>query len=214
MNSRFTLLTGSLALLAVIDAAVVLPVVAHEGHAKVGTQSFDINAPRAVSPEAAGLIGLQTAEVDFGVVVSLLRIGGIVRAQPDRVQAVAPRVAGSIQSIYARVGDRVSKGKALVEVASPDYLKLLAEIVQSEGTLSQLHVEADSNRDRVAEKCLAVLPSPNLGAARGRQQDTHKERPRLPRIRFPDRQKPEQYERRDDRQWDRECEEQKEKDAR
>ena len=151
MNSRFTLLTGTFGLLAVIGAAVVLPVVAHEGHAKVGTQNFDINAPRAVSPEAAGLIGLQTAEVDFGVVVSLLRIGGIVRAQPDRVQAVAPRVAGSIQSIHARVGDPVRKGTALVEVASPDYLKLLAEVVQSEGTLSQLHVEADSNRDRVAE---------------------------------------------------------------
>ena len=151
MDSRLTLSIGFLGLLAIAGTAVVLPVLAHGGHEKVGTQNFDINAPRAVSPEAAALIGLKTAEVDFGEIVSVLRIAGVVRAQPDRVQALSPRIAGSIERIHARVGDRVKKGDALVEIASPEYLKLLADLVQTEGLLSQLRVDADSSRERTAQ---------------------------------------------------------------
>lgn len=151
MNSRLTLTLGFLGLLAAGGAAVVLPALAHEGHGHVGTQSFDINAPRSVTPEAAALIGLKTAEVDFGEVVSVLRIAGVVRAQPDRVQVLAPRIGGSVERVRARVGDRVKKGDALVEIASPEYLKLLAELVQVEGMLSQLRVEADSSRERAVQ---------------------------------------------------------------
>lgn len=151
MNSRLTITLGFLGLLAAVGTAVVLPVLAHEGHGTAAAPTFDINAPRAVTPEAAALIGLKTAEIDFGEVVSVLRIAGIVRAQPDRVQALAPRIGGSIERIRARVGDRVKKGDAIVEIASPDYLKLLAEFVQVEGLLSQLRVEVDSSRERAAQ---------------------------------------------------------------
>lgn len=151
MNSRLVFGLGSIALLSALGAVVVLPALAHEGHGKVETQGFDINAPRVVTPEAAALIGLQTAEVDFGEVVQVLRVAGIVRTQPDRARVLAPRIGGSIVSIRRRVGDRVAKGDALVEVASPEFLALRAELVQLEGQIRLLQVEVDSNRERAAQ---------------------------------------------------------------
>ena len=151
MNSRLVLGLGSITLLSALGAVVVLPALAHEGHGKVETQGFDINAPRVVTPEAAALIGLQTVEVDFGEVVDVLRVTGIVRTQPDRARVLAPRIGGSILNIRGRVGDRVAKGDALVEIASPEYLALRAELVQVEGQIRLLQVEVDSNRERAAQ---------------------------------------------------------------
>lgn len=151
MNSRLVLGLGSITLLFALGVVVVLPALAHEGHGKVETQGFDINAPRVVTPEAAALIGLQTAEVDFGEVVDVLRVTGIVRTQPDRARVLAPRIGGSILNIRGRVGDRVAKGDALVEIASPEYLALRAELVQVEGQIRLLQVEVDSNRERAAQ---------------------------------------------------------------
>ena len=151
MNSRLVVGLGSIALLSALGAVVVLPALAHEGHGKVETQGFDINAPRVVTPEAAALIGLQTAEVDFGEVVEVLRVTGIVRAQPDRARVLAPRIGGSIVSIRGRVGDRVAKGDALVEIASPEFLALRAELVQVEGHIRLLQVDGESSRERATQ---------------------------------------------------------------
>lgn len=151
MNPRLVLGLGSITVFSALGAVVVLPALAHEGHGKVETQGFDINAPRVVTPEAAALIGLQTAEVDFGEVVDVLRVTGIVRTQPDRARVLAPRIGGSITSLRGRVGDRVAKGDALVEIASPDYLALRADLVQVEGQIRLLQVEVDSNRERSAQ---------------------------------------------------------------
>lgn len=151
MNSRLVLGLGSITVLSALGVVVVLPALAHEGHGKVETQGFDINAPRVVTPEAAALIGLQTTEVDFGEVVQVLRVAGIVRTQPDRARVLAPRIGGSIVSIQGRVGDRVAKGDALVEIASPEYLGLRAELVQVEGQIRQLQVEVASTRERAGQ---------------------------------------------------------------
>jgi len=151
MNSRLVIGLGSISLLSALGAVVALPALAHEGHGKVETQGFDINAPRVVTPEAAALIGLQTVEVDFGEVVDVLRVTGIVRTQPDRARVLAPRIGGSIVSLRGRVGDRVAKGDALVEVASPEYLALRAELVQVEGQIRLLQVDGESSRERAAQ---------------------------------------------------------------
>lgn len=189
MNSRLVLGLGSITLLSALGAIVALPALAHEGHGKVETQGFDINAPRVVTSEAAALIGLQTTEVDFGEVVSVLRVAGIVRTQPDRARVLAPRIGGSIASIRGRVGDRVSKGDALIEIASAEYLALRAELTQTEGRIRQLQVEvassraradqADSELDRIEENQEAVaanlLSEKRRGAIGARAEVQQKE---------------------------------------
>lgn len=118
------------------------PVLAHEGHGKGESQGFDLNAPRNISPEAAALIGLETAEVDFGSVMSVLRVSGRVRAQPDRVHAISTRIGGWVESIRARVGDRVAKGDVLVEIVSREYLELCADLARTESDVDRLVVSA------------------------------------------------------------------------
>jgi cobalt-zinc-cadmium efflux system membrane fusion protein len=148
MNRRQMVTCMSVASL--LGVVALIPVFAHEGHGKVDMASFDLDAPRKVSPETAAIIGLQTVEVDFGAVESVLRLTGVVRGLPDRVQALAPRIAGSVVSISVRIGDQVHRGDLLAEIDSPDYLKLLADTVKAEGRVEQLQVEVEAGKQRAA----------------------------------------------------------------
>ena len=144
--------------------------VAHEGHGSGEVGPYDLDTPRQVSPETAAHIGLQTAEVDFGVVEDVLGLSGIVRASPDRHWTVATRTAGKILSVRVQVGDRVTQGDLLIEIDSPElarniyevrkleteYQKLLVEIVRSEGRVEQLRVEV-KNAQKTAELAEAEL---------------------------------------------------------
>ncbi len=154
--------------LTAVGTSLLIPAFAHEGHGKVEAQGFDLTAPREVSPEVAALIGFATAEVDFGKVESVVELTGVVRALPDRVQAVAPRIAGTVERIHGRVGDRVQSGDALVELVSPEYLKLQAEKVQAEGRVTRLVLELDSSRERAtvaAQELSRVEANPDAVAA-------------------------------------------------
>ena len=154
--------------LTAVGTSLLIPAFAHEGHGKVETQGFDLTAPREVSPEVAALIGFATAEVDFGKLESVVELTGVVRALPDRVQAVGPRIAGTVENIHVRVGDRVQAGDALVELVSPEYLKLQAEKVQAEGRVTRLALELDSSRERAtvaAQELSRVEANPDAVAA-------------------------------------------------
>jgi len=156
------------AVLTAVGTSLLIPAFAHEGHGKVETQGFDLSAPREVTPEVAGLIGFATAEVDFGKVESVVELTGVVRALPDRVQAIAPRIAGTLEKIHVRVGHRVQAGEVLVELTSPEYLKLLAERVQTEGRVARLELELDSSRERAtvaAQELSRVEANPDAVAA-------------------------------------------------
>lgn len=156
----------------VLSAACLLPawVLGHEGHGSGEIGPYDLDTPRQVSPETAAHIGLQTAEVDFGIVEEVLGLSGIVRAAPDRHWTIATRTAGKVLSVRVQVGDRVKRGDLLIEIDSPElarniyevrkleteYQKLLVEIVRSEGRVEQLRVEV-KNAQKTAELSEAEL---------------------------------------------------------
>jgi cobalt-zinc-cadmium efflux system membrane fusion protein len=122
-------------------AGALIPVFAHEGHAKVETAPFDLDSPRRPSPETAAYIGLKTAEVDFGPVEQVVQLGGIVRAMPDRVQVVQSRVAGTVTRVWVRPGDTVKQGDLLAEVASPELARLIHEALKSDVEFEHLKGE-------------------------------------------------------------------------
>jgi len=154
-RSRAAVAMGALAL---ITAAILIPVYAHEGHGKPTGATFDPNAPKKVSEATALAIGLETAEVDFGQVEDVVRITGMVRARPDALFAVSPKYAGVVRSISVQPGDRVTKGMIVAEVDSPEIArlmydskrleaeneKLLAEVKRAESQVASLQIEIPS----------------------------------------------------------------------
>ncbi len=166
MSRREVLLIVATAAVAV--AASLVPVFAHEGHDKVQSVPFDLDAPRKVSPETAAVIGLQTAEVDFGSVEAVLPLTGIVRALPEHVQAIASKLAGTVTSVRVRVGDRVRRGEVVAEVESPEYLRLLTELTRAKARVDELQIAVlvESEQAELAEAELArVQADPEVIAA-------------------------------------------------
>lgn len=129
-------------------AAALIPVFAHEGHDKApsGGGSFDLNVPRQVSPQTAKVIDLQVAEVDFGTLEEVVRLGGIVRASPDRVQVVTSAVGGTVTSVAVQLADTVKAGQPLVELASPELARLVAEIEKARAEHERLGAEVVESR--------------------------------------------------------------------
>ncbi len=138
----------ALAAVIALAAAHTLTALAHEGHNKPAAASADPNAPRRVSDATAAAIGLQTAEVDFGRVESIVRLTGLVRPLPDRVQAVAPRIPGIVRSVRVRVGDAVRTGDIIAEVDSPESLRLTSELVISRSRAEQAVSLLETARER------------------------------------------------------------------
>ena len=145
---------GSLPLFALLISSVQ----GHEGHGGAEIGPYDLDTPRQVTPETAAHIGLQTTEVDFGIVEDVLHLFGIVRPAPDRYWVISPRTAGKITNVHVQVGDRVREGDVLVEIDSPElarnvyearkleaeYQKLLVELARGEGRVEQLRVEVEN----------------------------------------------------------------------
>ncbi len=131
-----------------IATALALTARAHEGHGKSAGSTFDPNAPKRVSAATASAIGLQTAEVDFGHVERVLRLSGMVRPLPDRVQAVAPRIAGIVRTIRVRVGDAVRVGDIIAEIDSPESLRLTSELVIARSRAEQAGSLLETARER------------------------------------------------------------------
>jgi len=144
---RAALTVGALALAL---AAIISPAHAHEGHGASAGPTFDPNAPKRVSEATAAAIGLQTAEIDFGTVENVVRLTGIVRPLLDRVQAVAPRIAGVVRSIHFRVGDTVKAGDVIAEVDSPESLRLTSELVIAKSKAEQSASLLETAREREA----------------------------------------------------------------
>lgn len=114
---------GAAALVAA-GIAILIPAVAHEGHASVDTATSDAEAPRRVSPQTAALIGLEMAEVDFARIDEVVRLAGFVEPVPGLARAVSPRTAGVVSRVHVQVGDRVAAGQVVAELDSPDLARL------------------------------------------------------------------------------------------
>ena len=152
MNARYIIAAGVLTVGVLIGLS--LPLFAHEGHGKGEVAPYDLDTPRKVSPETAAHIGLLTAEVDFGAVEEILRLTGVVRAAPDRVQAITSRIAGTVGKVMVQVGDTVEKGDLVAELDSPalaeyvyearkldsEYFELLSEVARAQSKVDELQV--------------------------------------------------------------------------
>jgi len=126
----------------------LLPALAHDGHQHAPpAPMFGLDAPRSISPQVARVIGLKTAEVDFGRVERVLRLTGTVEATPDRVRAVAPRLSGVIADVRVRVGDAPKKGDVLIEIDSPELAQLDAQIAQARSRTELLVMQARAAAD-------------------------------------------------------------------
>ncbi len=140
-----------IAILLAILVVMSLPLFAHEGHGKGEIAPFDLDTPRKVSPETAAHIGLQTAEVDFGVVQEIIRLTGIVRPVPDRVQTVASLVDGAVTRILLQVGDVVEQGDLVAEIHSPQLAQYIYELRKLETEYYQLQGELARAKSSIDE---------------------------------------------------------------
>ncbi len=141
-------------------AVLLVPAFAHEGHQhSAPAPAFGLDAPRTVSPQVARVIGLKTAEVDFGRVERVLRLTGTVEAAPGHVRAVSPRVSGVIAGVRVRVGDTIKRGDVLVEIDSTELAQLDAQITQAQSMADKAAMEAKTTADlaKLAEAELARL---------------------------------------------------------
>ena len=140
---------------------VSLPLFAHEGHSKGEVAPFDLDTPRKVSPETAAHIGLVTADVDFGIVEEVIRLTGVVRPMPDRVQSVATRIDGTVLKVVPQVGDVVEQGDLVAEIDSPqlsqyiyelrkldiEYFELQGELARARSSIDVLAVQLEAAKE-------------------------------------------------------------------
>lgn len=159
-RSTAALAAGALAL---VSAALLIPVFAHEGHGKPTGATFDPNAPKKVTPATALAIGLATAEVDFGNVEDVVRLSGIVRARPDSIAAIAPRYTGVVRLLAVQPGDRVQKGSLIAEVDSPEIARLMYDLKRLEAENEKLLADVTRAQSQVASMEIEV-PALNRSA--------------------------------------------------
>ena len=90
-------------------------VLAHGGDIKV---SGGARGPVSLTAAQVKALDLQTVEADLRPVASLLRVNGEVAALPNEQADVSLRISGSVEAVYANLGDRVRKGDRLALVQS------------------------------------------------------------------------------------------------
>ncbi len=105
----------------VLALCVTSPAHAHEGHSDApGSESSAgaMTGPIEVSEVAQRNLGLTVEEAELRPIETTLRVIGEIRADPARSGAVSSRISGHVSAVFALEGERVEKGKRLVEVES------------------------------------------------------------------------------------------------
>ncbi len=131
----------------------LLPALAHDPHPPGPSPQLaaDSDAPRRISDQTAQLIGLQTAEADFGHAESVVRLTGFVRPLPERTRIVSSAVAGTLVSIEARLGERIRRGKVLGRVQSTDLARLVTDLHKAEIEFEHTGVEIVQTKANIAQ---------------------------------------------------------------
>ncbi|MBY0311351.1 MAG: HlyD family secretion protein [Phycisphaerales bacterium] len=147
MNRRVLLAVGG----GVVLGLGVIGVMAHDPHEAPAAAPFDLDSPRRPSELTKKYMDLQTAEVDFGTVQEVIRLTGTVRAMPERVRIVGSAVAGTLQKLDVRVGDRVAAGQVIGVVRSPELARLVSEQIKTEVELEHAVAEVATTRSNIAQ---------------------------------------------------------------
>jgi multidrug efflux pump subunit AcrA (membrane-fusion protein) len=136
-----------------ITGGALLPALAHDPHETptAGAPVTDLDAPRRPSEQTARLIGLQTAEVDFGHVESIVHLTGIVRAMPEQTHIITSAVAGNLMRLDARLGERVKRGQSLGAVQSADLARMVTDLHKAEIEYEHAGVEVATTNSNIAQ---------------------------------------------------------------
>lgn len=89
-----------------------------------------------LSATAQANLQLQVAEATPQTLEHIIKLPGIVKAQPDRTAVVTARLAARIEKVHVQVGDHVQHGAALLEVRSTEAEKLQVELLRTRQSLS------------------------------------------------------------------------------
>ena len=94
--------------------------------------------PEAVrlSATAQANLQLQVVEAMPRTLEQIIKLPGVVKAQPDRTAVVTARLAARIEKVQVNVGDHVQHGAALLEVRSAEAEKLQVELLRTRQSLS------------------------------------------------------------------------------
>ncbi len=146
-RSKLILGLGAVVLL----AGGLVPVLAHDPHEAPSSLPFNLDSPRHPSPLTAKYIGLETAEVDFGVVRRVVRLTGTVRALPERQYVVTSAVAGTLTKLDIKLGQRVIRGQPIGEVQSADLARLVNEMHKTEIEYEHSDAEVANTTSNLAQ---------------------------------------------------------------
>lgn len=91
-----------------------------------------------LSAAARANLNLHVAEATTQSLEQVLKIPGLVKAQPDRVAVVTPRLAARIEKVYVNTGESVKQGAPLLDLRSTEVEKLQVELLRAAKNLSIL----------------------------------------------------------------------------
>jgi RND family efflux transporter MFP subunit len=137
------------------------------GHTNQETQNYTHNsgtAPHTHGEEGVQLgataranLHLQVAEATTQTLEQILKIPGVVKAQPDRVAVVTPRLAARIEKVYVNTGESVQQGVPLVDLRSTEVEKLQVELLRGVKSLSILEQSYERTKELTAKTVLTEL---------------------------------------------------------
>ncbi len=113
----------SVVFIALIAATLPAPALAHGGEdhaAAPGSEAAhtSVAGPIEVSEAAQRNLGLAVEPAALRPIETTLRVIGEIAADPERSGAISSRISGRVSAVFAQEGERVEKGKRLVEVES------------------------------------------------------------------------------------------------
>jgi RND family efflux transporter MFP subunit len=114
------------------------------------------NGPTSVtmSQAAIGIAGIKIQVAELRSVPLLISAPGEITLNPRKVHHVTSRLPGRIEEVFAFIGDRVSKGRPLLTLFSPEFLSAQAEFLQARARLVGLD-EALAPEDAKAARAIA-----------------------------------------------------------
>jgi len=152
-SKRFIALVGAasvcLFLLVLLDKSVQ----PHEGevHETYPTGGAT-EGPKTLSPQAKANIDLKTEAVDLHTIEEVVHVTGSVKAKPKQLAHVTPRIGGIVQRVYFNLGDRVQKGKPLLELESLELQADQIHLIQASKRAKQLKNTFDNLKTVSAKK--------------------------------------------------------------